>query len=91
MAPTSSSVAITSDPACAHAQVILSRGSLARDQSLRSGAALRRKSLRERWTRLDRVLAREAGRAEGVVDLRPERDAAARSAAGDPDRPDADA
>lgn len=25
----------------------------------------------ERWTRLDRVLAREAGRAEGVVDLRP--------------------
>jgi type IV secretory pathway VirD2 relaxase len=30
----------------------------------------------ERWTRLDRVLAREAGRAEGVVDLRPERDVA---------------
>ncbi|MBV9984857.1 MAG: relaxase/mobilization nuclease domain-containing protein, partial [Bradyrhizobium sp.] len=29
----------------------------------------------ERWTRLDRALAREAGRAEGVVDLRPERDA----------------
>jgi hypothetical protein len=29
----------------------------------------------ERWTRLDRSLAREAGRAEGVVDLRPERDA----------------
>ncbi|MGE0289397.1 MAG: relaxase/mobilization nuclease domain-containing protein [Bradyrhizobium sp.] len=29
----------------------------------------------ERWTRLDRVLAREAGRAEGVVDLRPEGDA----------------
>ena len=29
----------------------------------------------ERWTRLDRVLAREAGGAEGVVDLRPERDA----------------
>jgi type IV secretory pathway VirD2 relaxase len=29
----------------------------------------------ERWTRLDRVLAREAGRAEGVVDLRPECDA----------------
>lgn len=29
----------------------------------------------ERWTRLDRVLAREAGRAEGVVDLRPGRDA----------------
>ncbi|MBI5320530.1 VirD2 family relaxase/mobilization nuclease [Bradyrhizobium sp.] len=28
----------------------------------------------ERWTRLDRVLAREAGRAEGVVDLRPECD-----------------
>jgi type IV secretory pathway VirD2 relaxase len=27
----------------------------------------------ERWTRLDRSLAREAGRAEGVVDLRPER------------------
>jgi len=25
----------------------------------------------ERWTRLDRALAREAGRAEGVVDLRP--------------------
>ena len=31
----------------------------------------------ERWTRLDRSLAREAGRAEGVVDLRPERDAGA--------------
>src|SRR5438105_4298280 len=29
----------------------------------------------ERWTRLDRVLAREAGRTEGVVDLRPECDA----------------
>jgi type IV secretory pathway VirD2 relaxase len=29
----------------------------------------------ERWTRLDRSLAREAGRAEGVVDLRPMRDA----------------
>jgi type IV secretory pathway VirD2 relaxase len=28
----------------------------------------------ERWTRLDRVLAREAGKAEGVVDLRAERD-----------------
>jgi type IV secretory pathway VirD2 relaxase len=35
----------------------------------------------ERWTRLDRSFAREAGRAEGVVDLRPERDAA-----GDPMR-----
>ncbi len=31
----------------------------------------------ERWTRLDRALTREAGRAEGVVDLRPERDVAA--------------
>jgi type IV secretory pathway VirD2 relaxase len=30
----------------------------------------------ERWTRLDRVLAREAGRADGVIDLRPERGAA---------------
>ncbi len=30
----------------------------------------------ERWTKLDRVLAREAGRTEGVVDLRPGRDAA---------------
>lgn len=30
----------------------------------------------ERWTRLDRVLAREAGRTEGVVDLRPEREPA---------------
>jgi type IV secretory pathway VirD2 relaxase len=29
----------------------------------------------ERWTRLDLALAREAGRAGGVVDLRPERDA----------------
>ena len=29
----------------------------------------------ERWTRLDRALAREAGRAEGVVDLRPDREA----------------
>jgi len=33
----------------------------------------------ERWTKLDRVLAREAGRTEGVVDLRPDR-----NAAGDP-------
>ena len=30
----------------------------------------------ERWTKLDRALAREASRAEGVVDLRPDRDAA---------------
>jgi type IV secretory pathway VirD2 relaxase len=30
----------------------------------------------ERWTKLDRVLAREAGRTEGVVDLRPDHDAA---------------
>ncbi|MDX3971632.1 MAG: DUF3363 domain-containing protein [Bradyrhizobium sp.] len=30
----------------------------------------------ERWTKLDRVLAREAGRTEGVVDLRPEHDPA---------------
>lgn len=30
----------------------------------------------ERWTKLDRVLSREAGRTEGVVDLRPGRDAA---------------
>jgi len=30
----------------------------------------------ERWTKLDRLLAREAGRAEGVVDLRTGRDAA---------------
>ena len=29
----------------------------------------------ERWTRLDRALAREAGGAEGVLDLRPERGA----------------
>jgi type IV secretory pathway VirD2 relaxase len=29
----------------------------------------------ERWTRLDRVLARQAGAADGVVDLRPGRDA----------------
>ena len=29
----------------------------------------------ERWTRLDRVITWEAGRGEGVVDLRPERDA----------------
>ena len=45
----------------------------------------------ERWTRLDRSLAREAGRAEGVVDLRPGRDVARRSVAGGPDRTDADA
>lgn len=31
----------------------------------------------ERWTRLDRVLTREAGRAEGVVDLRPDRNGGA--------------
>jgi type IV secretory pathway VirD2 relaxase len=30
----------------------------------------------ERWTRLDRVLAREAWAADGVIDLRPNRDAA---------------
>lgn len=30
----------------------------------------------ERWTRLDRVLAREAGTEDGIVDLRPHRDGA---------------
>ncbi|MGR4932444.1 relaxase/mobilization nuclease domain-containing protein [Bradyrhizobium sp. CAR08] len=30
----------------------------------------------ERWTRLDRVLARETGAADGVIDLRPDREAA---------------
>lgn len=30
----------------------------------------------ERWTRIDRVLARQAGAADGVVDLRPDRDGA---------------
>jgi type IV secretory pathway VirD2 relaxase len=30
----------------------------------------------ERWTRLDRVLARQAGAADGVIDLRPDRDGA---------------
>lgn len=30
----------------------------------------------ERWTRIDRVLGREAGAADGVIDLRPMRDAA---------------
>ena len=30
----------------------------------------------ERWTRIDRVLTREAGAADGVIDLRPGRDAA---------------
>ena len=30
----------------------------------------------ERWTRIDRVLARQAGAADGVIDLRPDRDAA---------------
>jgi type IV secretory pathway VirD2 relaxase len=29
----------------------------------------------ERWTRIDRVLAREAGAADGVIDLRPNREA----------------
>jgi len=29
----------------------------------------------ERWTRIDRVFAREAGAADGVIDLRPNRDA----------------
>jgi type IV secretory pathway VirD2 relaxase len=29
----------------------------------------------ERWTRIDRLLAREAGAADGVIDLRPNRDA----------------
>src|ERR1700730_8495341 len=33
----------------------------------------------ERWTRIDRLLAREAGAADGVIDLRPNR-----AAAGDP-------
>jgi type IV secretory pathway VirD2 relaxase len=30
----------------------------------------------ERWTRIDRVLAREAGAADGVIDVRPSRDVA---------------
>ena len=45
----------------------------------------------ERWTRLDRALAREAGRAEGVIDLRPRTRCCRRSVTGDPDRSDADA
>lgn len=45
----------------------------------------------ERWTRLDRTLAREAGTADGVIDLRFERGCRARSIAGNSDRADADA
>lgn len=37
--------------------------------------ALEAETTAERWTRLDRTLAREAGRAEGVIDLRPGSDA----------------
>lgn len=44
----------------------------------------------ERWTRLDRTLAREAGTADGVIDLRFERGCRARSIAGNSDRADAD-
>ena len=51
-----------------------------RELGLRSELEVRRgleaEVTAERWTRLDRVLARDAGRTEGVVDLRPERDAA---------------
>jgi type IV secretory pathway VirD2 relaxase len=41
---------------------------------VRSG--LEAETTAERWTRIDRVLAREAGAAAGVIDLRPSRDAA---------------
>ena len=51
-----------------------------RELGLRSELEVRRgleaEVTAERWTRLDRALAREAGRAEGVVDLRLDRDIA---------------
>lgn len=47
-----------------------------RELGLRSELEVRRgleaEVTAERWTRLDRVLAREGGRTEGVIDLRPE-------------------
>jgi len=49
-----------------------------RELGLRSELEIRRgleaEVTAERWTKLDRLLAREAGRAEGVIDLRPGRD-----------------
>ncbi len=51
-----------------------------RELGLRSELEVRRslevEVTAERWTRLDRALAREAGAADGVIDLRPDRDAA---------------
>jgi type IV secretory pathway VirD2 relaxase len=51
---------------------------VSRQLGLRSELEIRRgleaEVTAERWTRLDRMLSREAGKAEGVVDLRPERD-----------------
>lgn len=38
-------------------------------------SSLEAETTAERWTRIDRVLAREAGAADGVIDLRPSRDA----------------
>ena len=49
-----------------------------RELGLRSELEIRRgleaESTAERWTRVDRLLAREAGATEGVVDLRPQGD-----------------
>src|SRR6201991_1013231 len=42
---------------------------------LETRQALEAETTAERWTRIDRVLAREAGAADGVIDLRPNRDA----------------
>jgi type IV secretory pathway VirD2 relaxase len=44
---------------------------------LETRQSLEAETAAERWTRIDRVLAREAGSADGIVDLRWSRDAAA--------------
>jgi type IV secretory pathway VirD2 relaxase len=66
----------------------------ARDLGIRSELEIRRSLEAEvtakRWTRLDRLLAQEAGKPEGVVNLRPERDGQARSVAGSLNRPNVD-
>ena len=69
-ARTSSSTATTSSRACAPAPRTWSPRSWGRAPIRRSGSALERQIEAERWTHLDRQLARDAYRT-GVIDLAP--------------------
>ena len=62
--------------ACARGPGILSRASSAREPSSRFDDRLETDVTAERWTRLDRCLPAKREAAEGVIDLRADRDGA---------------